>query len=100
MSESKILHEEQTIYLGNGWTLRARIERGMEETPHGRVGSNEHVLQFAITSEKHPHGVKITPADAQALLALRGVLGTTATIPIVAPEKASVQVSPAVSPRR
>ncbi len=95
MADYKPMFDEQTIYLGDGWTLRARIERGMEDTPHGRVGSHDHVLQFTVVTPKHPDGVRITATDAQALLALRGALGMAATIPTVAPEKTTVQVGPA-----
>jgi hypothetical protein len=86
--------DEQTIYLGNGWTLRARVQNGLVPSAFGgdpsspfssMMGANYKVIQYALITETQPHGFNITNDDARTLLAWRDALGST-VLP-TAPEK-------------
>jgi hypothetical protein len=93
MSHSQPKYDEQTIFLGNGWTLRARVQNGLVDSPDGgKMGANFKVVQFALITETQPHGFDIAGDDARTLLAWREALGPS--VPLTAPEKAQVQLSP------
>jgi len=87
-------YDEQTIYLGNGWTLRARVQNGLVPSAFGgdpsspfssMVGANFKIVQYALITETQPHGFNISNDDARTLLAWREALG--ASVPLTPPEK-------------
>ena len=99
MSHSQPKYDEQTIFLGNGWTLRARVQNGLVDSPTGgKMGADFKVVQFALITETQPHGFDITGDDVRTLLAWREALGPS--VPLTPPEKAQVQLSPLSPPPR
>lgn len=99
-------YDEQTIYLGNGWTLRARVQNGLVPSAFGgdpsspfssMVGATFKVIQYALVTEQNPHGVNIGNDDARTLLAWREALG--ASVPLTSPEKTPPTGRPVPSTR-